>query len=155
MIQICNNTPDFNKEINQAWIVKEGQPGCNLPNILLSPGISEVLTLIPEEEILKIKVLPSDVDINAKQKTSSAGSYTSHSYSITVQPANVTNFHLIQKFTNTKVLLFLFSNLDTYLIGVNQQGLLFLFDENSEAFQLNLSGDTYYPALRDNSLSFL
>lgn len=149
MPKICNITDDFIKNIRNAWIAPVGQADCDLENILTKTSLSDIIEQIPEDQVLKIELLPDDISVNSKQKDSNAGAYFTHSYSITAQPNKINNFEIINSFTNTRVLLFLFTTEEMYLIGTNEQGLLFLFDEYTTYFIIYLSGDTYFSALRN------
>jgi hypothetical protein len=148
MPKICNITGDILKRVKEIWITSEDKPLCSFENILKKTPMEEILSGIPESEFLKIRVLPGDVSIDEKQKESTAGTYYTHSYSITVQPACVSNHEIIEFFTNTKVLLFLFTTSETYLAGCNGQALAFTYSESTSYFTVNLSGDTYFSALR-------
>lgn len=149
MPKICNITDDFIKNVRAAWLVPVGQPECDLENILTKSSLSNIIKQIPEDQILKIELLPDDIRVNSSQKDSSAGAYFTHSFSITAQPNKITNLEIIDFFTNTRVLLYLFTTAETYLVGSNEQGLLFLFDEYTTHFIINISGDTYFTALRN------
>ncbi len=153
MPEICNLTDDMIKNVRRALIVPSGQSACTIEAVLSSPSLNDIITSIENWEqpsnMIRIRLLPGDVQINEEQKESNAGVYCSHSYSITVQPNQLENKEILNSFTNRKVLLFLFTTHETYLIGCNEQPLKIFHKEYTTYYTVTLSADTYFFALRN------
>lgn len=156
MAKISNIDSDLLRNVTEVSIVPIGQEFCNLENIIKEISVLDILNIIrkneKDENILDIDILPNDIILSSKQKESTSGYYTTHSYTITVQPNQLNTYKKLNNFSNEKVLMFIKivgEVNETYMLGSNEQGLKFSFEEYTTYLTITISGDTYFQPLRN------
>lgn len=147
MLKICNTIDDFSNEIREAWIIPLDEINVYLEDVLNDISFMENINKIPEDKIVKIRLLFDDVAINCVQKKSNSGILYTHSYTITLLPNKKEYLTNLTGLLHKKIVLLLFSPLNNFLLGIHS-GLTLTFTESTDYLRLLISGDSYFPALR-------
>lgn len=100
------------------------------------------------------RVRPGDGSINFRQRTSNAGVSWQIDFQFQLVDNNLKNFNALNRFTNRKVAIVIGTSTYKYWIGTEDQLLNFIFRETLSGFQVNISGDIYFPVARERIQSF-
>lgn len=149
---ITNLPSDLEKKIDNIYI---SLPFSTLTASNLLKGIQPTDSeLVTHGKALKVKIHPSNSDLNFRQMVSPAGISWNFSISFQVYENNQVNFQRLNRFMNKKVVVFITTTEYRYQVGWKEQPLSITFREITEGFNVTISGDNYFPASRNKLMSF-
>ena len=147
-----NLPSDIEKKVDHILISLPFK-GLSLKNLLKN--------IIPVEDDLilsgnaeKFRIVPGDSSIQFSQKESSSGIFWNFRFDFDFLENTKTNFSIINRFTNQKVVLFIGTSTHQYQLGYKDQPLDILFRETFTGYRVSITGDVYFPASRKQLVSF-
>lgn len=104
-----------------------------------------------DADAVMIKPLPEDVKFPASSKLTDSGSLFNYKISISINNQSAGTHRQLESFLNKKVICVLHTNQGYIIIGVTEQPLTFLYEDDNttsaasfNGFSVTLSGNTYY-----------
>lgn len=102
----------------------------------------------------KIRILPGDASIDFRSETPTPGASWRFNLSFDVVDNTHSNFNKLNFFSNKKVVPVIGTSTYRYQIGNSEQPMDFSFRETLTGFEVNISGQCYFPASRQIITSF-
>lgn len=148
-----NLPSDIEKKVDHV-IISLPFKDLSLQNLLKNRIPSENSILL-EGAAQKFRIVPGDGSgLQFNQRPGKPGAHWSFDFDFNVLENTNSNFAILNRFSNKRIVLFIGTSTYIYQLGYKDQLLNFSFRENLTGYRVSISGELYFPAARKLILSF-
>lgn len=102
----------------------------------------------------KIRIIPGDSDFDFQTRDSKSGDYFKYNFSCNIVDNSKGVYKSLSRFINKKIVLIIGTSTHRYQLGWNEQPANFALRETVNGFKITITGESYFPPVRQEITSF-